>query len=461
MATHPVHNNADVGRKRIVFVGASFLFVHKVLRDMLIVGGFGQVHLVVHDIDEVPLTIVADLLEKIARQSHSHVTVSRTRDREEALRGADAVLLAITVGGQESDQRCFEVCAGYGIRVGIGDTMGPMALARNLRSIPVALGLIKDMERLCPGAILLNFTNPMSALTGAMARASHIPVFGLCHSADELQGYFGRVFKVPAEDVAMELGGVNHQSFVSRLLVQGVDRTGDLLSAVRESGAKLEDRLVGVTEEDTRLQQDLFRILGVWPSTGAEHLAEFYRYFLTERRMDVLGLKSHYQVEPGRAPLGRRPCPEIIRRWTYQEPVGDLDLLTTEHAHEILYAHFTGTPYTRVLNVLNRGGLIEGLPADACVEARVTYDGKSLRGPRVTLPPAVHSLLTTWTTIHELSIQAAVRCDRDAARQALFLDPHVRDLYEIAPLLEDLLKATRPWLPPGWFADRTSIPAES
>ena len=156
-------------------------------------------------------------------------------------------------------------------------------------------------------------------------------------------------------------------------------------------------------------------------------------------------------MQPGRARFGRKDCPDIIRRWAYDEPVGDLDLLTTEHAHEILYAYFTGQPYTRVLNVLNRGQLIRGLPEDACVEALVTLDGKTVKGPSITLPPAVHALVTTWTTIHTLSIEAALRCDRDAARQALFLDPHVGDLYDIAPLLEDLLDATQDWLPTGWF----------
>ena len=443
---------ADVGRKRIVFVGASYLFVHKVLRDMLIVGGFNKVHLVVHDIDEVPMNIVADLLEKIARQRQSQVTVSRTLNREEALKGADAVLLAITVGGRESDQRTFEVCANYGIPVGVGDTLGPPALARNLRAIPVVVQLVRDMERLCPQAILLNFTNPMSALTGAMARASHIPCFGLCHSADELYNFFGRVFDVPPQSIALDVGGVNHQSFVCGLRVNGVDRTKDILAEVRRSGAKVEDKLLAVTEEGTELQQDVYRILGAWPSCGADHLAEFYRFFFTERRAEQLHLASHLRrVQPGRERLGRKECPEIIRRWTYDEPAGDLDLQTTEHAHEILYAYFTGTPYTRVLNVLNRGSLIRGLPEDACVEALVTLDGKTVTGPGLTLPPAVHALVTSWSTIHELSIRAALHCDRDAARQALFLDPHVRDLYDIAPLLEDLLAATREWLPDGWF----------
>jgi alpha-galactosidase len=445
-------NTEDVGRRRIVFVGASYLFVHKVLRDMLIVGGFDNVHLVVHDIDAVPLTIVADLLEKIARQRGSRVTVSRTLDREEALRGADAVLLAITVGGQESDQRTFEVCANYGIPVCVGDTLGPTALARNLRTVPVVVGLVRDMERLCPNAVLLNFTNPMSVLTGAMARTSHIPVFGLCHSADELFSFFGRVFGVPPSEIALDVGGVNHQSFVCGLRVKGVDRMRDMPAEVRRSGAKVEDKLLATTEEDTRLQQDVCAILGVWPSCGADHLAEFYRYFLTERRIEQLHLtKRRRRVLPGRAPFGRKECPDIIRRWTYEEPAGDLDLLTSEHAHEILYAYFTGTPYTRVLNVLNRGPFLAGIPADACVEALVTLDGRTIRGPAVTLPPAAHALVANWTAIHELSIRAALGCDRDAARQALFLDPHVRDCYDIAPLLDDLLAATRPWLPEEWF----------
>ena len=348
---------------------------------------------------------------------------------------------------------CIRDSANYRIPVGVGDTMGPPALARNLRTIPVVIGLVRDMERFCPNAILLNFTNPMSALTGAMARATHIPCFGLCHSADELYNFFGRVFNVAPAEIALDVGGVNHQSFVSGLRVKGVDRTRDILSEVQRSGAKLEDRLVEVTEEDTTLQQDLYKILGVWPSCGADHLAEFYRFFYTERRVEQLHLTSRLRrLTPGRAKFGRKECPEIIRRWTYDEPAGDLDLQTTEHAHEILYAYFTGEPFTRVLNILNRGQLIRGLPEDACVEALVTLDGKTITGPSVTLPPAAHALVNDWSTIHHLSIQAALNCDRDAARQALFLDPHVRDCYDIAPLLEDLLTATRDWLPAGWFA---------
>ena len=209
-------NEGTVGRKRIVFVGASYLFVHKVLRDMLLVGGFEECELVVHDIDPAPLKTVGDLLEKIARQKKTKVKVLRTMDRKEALKGADAVILSINTGGNEADFRAVEVCAKYGIPVGVGDTLGPPALARNLRGLPVVVGIARDMEKLCPKAALLNFTNPMSCVTGVVGRMTGIACWGLCHSADSLYGYFAEVFGVKKRDVRLVQGGVNHQSCLRR-----------------------------------------------------------------------------------------------------------------------------------------------------------------------------------------------------------------------------------------------------
>ena len=129
----------------------------------------------------------------------------------------------------------------------------------------------------------------------------------------------------------------------------------------------------------------------------------------------------------------------------------DLDLLTTEHAHELLWSFFTGEPHTRYVNMLNTGQFIKGLPEHACVEAQVTACGKTLSGKSISLPPAIHSLVERWCTIHDLSISAALACDRDAARQALFLDPHVKEIFDIEPLLEDLLLANKKWLSDKWF----------
>ena len=161
------------------------------------------------------------------------------------------------------------------------------------------------------------------------------------------------------------------------------------------------------------------------------------------------------RVIPGRKPFGRKQCPQIIHEWAYgPEAVGDLHLLTTEHAHELLWAYFTGKPFSRVLNVLNTGEYIKRLPRTACVEALVTVAGKKVTGKQIELPVAVHNLVENWTAIHELSIQAALNCDRDAARQALFIDPHVKDMFDIPDMLEDFLTTLRPWLPEKWFEQK-------
>jgi len=451
-------NKGSVGKKRIVFIGASYGFAHRVFRDLILVGGFNDAQVVVHDIDEVPLKLVADLIERIARQQKTNVRVFRTLDRKEALARADAVILSITTGGRESDFRSFEVCDKYGIPVGIGDTMGPAALARNLREIPVAMGIVRDMARICPRAVLLNFTNPMSCITGAMARAYPGPVWGLCHSADGLAEYFAGIFKVKKSRVDMQIAGVNHQSFVTRLRIAGKDCTAEILKRSAGKGA-IEDRLLS-TSESVDLQRDLYRLLGLWPSCGGSHLAEFYRFFFTPRRLVSLGLDSHLRrVIPGRKPFGRTPCPEIIQQWAYgPQKVGDLHRLTEEHAHELLWSYFTGQPFTRALNVLNTRDYIRNLPRNACVEITATVAGRKVTSEPVTLPPAIHATVLNWTTIHDLSIAAALNHDRDAARQALFLDPHVGDMYDIAPLLEDMLAALKEWLPGTWFAKRAVAP---
>ena len=143
-------NKGSVGKQRIVFIGASYKFVHKVLRDMLLVGGFDDCELVLLDIAPEPLRVVGDLLEKMIAQAGSRMTVIRTMDRKAALKGASVALLSITVGGVEADVRSWEICAKYGVMVSVGDTLGPAALARNLRTLPVVLGIARDMEKLLP-----------------------------------------------------------------------------------------------------------------------------------------------------------------------------------------------------------------------------------------------------------------------------------------------------------------------
>jgi alpha-galactosidase len=438
-------NKGSVGRERIVFIGASYKFIHKVLRDMLLVGGFDDCEIVLLDISPEPLKIVGDLLEKMIAQAGSQMTVTRTMDRKKALSGAAVALLSITVGGVEADVRSWEICHKYGIMVSVGDTLGPAALARNIRTLPVVLDIARDMEKYCPKALLLNFTNPMSCVTGIINRETSIRCMGLCHSAADLEIYFAKLYNEDPKKIEVSVGGVNHQSFVTSIKLRGKERIGTLLADVAKSQATLKDSLFGTSEEIT-LQKDLYRILGAWPSCGGTHAAEFYKHFLTKRRAKELDLDVRKIVRNRKPEPKQKAAPGILLKWAYGPgPVEDMDFMTTEHAHELMWAVLKGKPYTRVVNILN-DGFIAGLPKNACVEVNVTVTKTGYKGKEMTMPTACLSLLQQWTAIHELSY-AAARGDWQAARQALFLDPLMPDMYDIEPMLDDFADRLGKWMP--------------
>ncbi len=439
-------NKGSVGRKRIVFVGASYKFCHKVVRDLLLVGGFDECEIVLLDLYKRPLKVVGDLIEKMIAQAGSSMTVSRTVQREEALEGADIVLLSITVGGVEADMRAAEVCHRYGIPVAVGDTLGPAALARNLRTLPVVLEIARDIERICPEAVLINFTNPLSTVTGIVLRETSVRAYGLCHSVEDLATYFARIYGCSSRDIEMASGGVNHMSFITSMKVRGREKIADLYDDTSSSGIGVVDSLLGRVET-AEVQRELYSVLGAWPSTGGEHAAEFFPEFLEKKRRDELGLHVK-KIRKNRKPFKvTKEPPEAILKWAYGDgPVEDMQMLTTEFAHELIWAVIKGDENRRVVNILNKGA-IKGLPDDACVELWATITKKDERREKISLPAACTALLQTWTTIHELSYRAAIEGDRRAARQALTLDPHVRSIRQIDGLLDDFCKRLGRWMP--------------
>lgn len=441
-------NTGSLGDRRIVFIGASYKFCHKVVRDMLLVGGFDDCTLVLLDLYRRPLAVVGDLIEKMIVQAGSSMRVVRTTDRAEALFGADVCLLSITVGGVEADMRAAEVCAKYSIPVAVGDTLGPAAFARNLRTLPVVLEIARDMERLCPQAVLINFTNPLSCVTGVVLRETSIRAYGLCHSVEDLATYFGRVYGSAGRDIEMTSGGVNHMSFLTSLKVGGREKLHRLYDDTGGSTAGITDSLLGRVESP-EAQRRIYKVLGVWPSTGGEHAAEFFPEFLKPARRKELSLhvkkvrKNRKPVKPTKEP------PAALLEWAYGDgPVEDMNLLTTEFAHELMWAVLEGegSPNRRVVNVLNKGA-IKGIADDACVEIWATITRRGERREKITLPPACTALLKTWTTIHELTYAAALEGDYDAARAALCLDPHVGDLNDVDAILADIVKRLGRWMP--------------
>src|SRR3954471_4320569 len=218
---------------RIVLVGAgSVEFTRNLLGDILSAPALRGSQIALHDIDPERLATAERMARWTAGALRADPVISAHLDRREALESADFVINTIQVGGARATQADFDVPARFGLRYTIADTVGVGGVFRGLRTIPVVLGIARDMEAVCPDALLLNYTNPLAILVRAVSEATAIRVVGLCHSVfwtiDRLAGYLG----IPRDEVDASSAGLNHHAFVLRLEHRGRDLYPDLRAFV-------------------------------------------------------------------------------------------------------------------------------------------------------------------------------------------------------------------------------------
>lgn len=165
--------------RKIAFIGAgSFGFTRSLVRDILSFPAFHDCHLALMDIDDERLAAIEKAVQKIVAKGKYGAKITATKNRAEALEGADGVVCTILQGGVDVWQYDILIPKKYGVDINVGDTRGPAGIFRALRTIPVMLDIVKDMEKYCPNAILLNYTNPMAMLCRAMQSQSKIQISG-------------------------------------------------------------------------------------------------------------------------------------------------------------------------------------------------------------------------------------------------------------------------------------------
>jgi len=199
---------------RIVFIGAgSFGFTRGLVKDVLTFPILKDSTLVLMDIDKERLDFARKAVQRIVDAGKYPAKVVTTMDRKQALKGADAVICTILAGGIDIWRHDIEIPKKYGVNINIGDTRGPSGIFRAARTIPVMLDICHDMERLCPNAILLNYTNPMAMLCRAMQANTSIKVTGLCHSVQGTAEMLAKWIKTPMDRILYLCAGINHQAW--------------------------------------------------------------------------------------------------------------------------------------------------------------------------------------------------------------------------------------------------------
>jgi len=440
---------------KIAFMGAgSTVFAKNVLGDCLLTDSLRDSHIALYDIDPARLEdskLMLDTLNANVNEGRATITAHLgVEARREALRGANYVINAIQVGGYEpSTVIDFEVPKRYGLRQTIGDTLGIGGIFRALRTIPVMLDFARDIEEVCPDAWMLNYTNPMAMVTGALLLGSGVRTVGLCHSvqgcAEGLLRHVGLWDQV--KKLQWKIAGINHQGWLLEITDGGVDLYPEIKR--RAAAMNAEARKKGAKKHWDMVRFELMLKIGYYVTESSEHTAEYMPYWIKSTHPEL--------IEEFNIPLDEYPrrCIAQIEGWKKQrDGLVANRALTHKKSHEygsyILNAMETDVPIRVGGNVLNHG-LITNLPRRACVEVACMVDRNGVQGTYVgDLPEVCAALNRTNINVQLLTIEAALTRRRDAIYHAAYLDPHTSSeltLDQIKALCDDLIAAHGPMLP--------------
>jgi alpha-galactosidase len=423
---------------KIAFVGAgSVVFTRNLLGDILSIPELAESEISLHDIDSERLGTADVLAGRIAETLAANPTVTTSLDRREALEGADYVINSVQVGGHAATVRDHEIPARHGVRQTIGDTIGIGGIIRTLRTAPVMLGIGNDMHEVCPGAWLLNYTNPMAMICQLVYQGTpQTNIVGLCHSVQGTMEMIAGLCGVPVEEVTYFGAGINHQTFLYRL-----EHGGESLYP------KLDEALEANPDLLRRVRVDMYRRLGYFPTESSEHSAEYSPWYM-RHDSEIERLRIPVADYVGRSAAGVDEYASVKQELAAAEPFAVER--SWEYASQIIHSMETGEPCVIYGNVRN-SGLITNLPDGICVEVPCLVDRTGVNPTHVgEVAPQCAALNRTFSNVCDLTVRAVLEGRLDHVRHAAMLDPNTAaslTLDQIDALVDELLDAYRDLLP--------------
>ncbi len=429
---------------KITFMGAgSTVFARNVIGDCMCTPCLRDSVIALYDIDEERLEdsyIILSAINKNINENRCKIEkYCGVENRKEALRGATFVVNAIQVGLYDPCTIIdFEVPKKYGLRQTIADTLGIGGIMRGLRTIPVLQDFANDMEEVCPDAWFLNYTNPMAILSGYMQRYTKVKTIGLCHSVQSCtKDLFNKLGMEDKLEGRKELiAGINHMGW----LLEVQDKDGnDLYPEIRRRAAE---------KNATQKHEDMVRFeyiknFGYYCTESSEHNAEYNCFYIKDKYPELI---ERYNIPLDEYP---RRCVNQIAGWKAEKDrILDNGQITHERSGEyasyIMEALVTGNTYKIGGNVLNTG-LIDNLPADACVEVPCLIDGNGIHPCHVgKLPVQLAAMNMTNINAQLLTINAAVTKKREDIYMAAMLEPHTAaelSIDDIKAMVDELIEA--------------------
>jgi len=434
---------------KITFIGAGSLgFTSELVRDILTFPLLEDATISLMDINAERLAWAKKGVEKLIAAGNRPAKVEASTNRAEALKDADVVLTTILAGSTEVWRHDIEIPKKYGVDINVGDTRGPSGIFRFLRTINPMMDIVRDMEKYCPNAVLLNYTNPMAMLCAAIQRQTFIPVTGLCHSVQGTAMMLAAWIGAPIHEIDYLCAGINHQAWYLEFKWNGKDAYPLIHKAITENPQ---------IYNHEQVRNEMYLALGKFVTESSGHNSEYNPWF--RKRPDLIEkyCKDGTGWNPGEYAYILKEYQHNEATWQEQVKQRLAETLTEddlqrqhEYAAYIINALKGGEPFKFNGNVQNTN-LITNLPQGACVEVPVLVDRAGFHPFYVGALPAETALLTQLSSgIEEMAITASIQGDPTMIYRAICHDPltsAVLSLAEIKQMTNELFSQHKEYLP--------------
>ncbi|MFX1427082.1 MAG: hypothetical protein ACFFBE_11565 [Promethearchaeota archaeon] len=435
--------------KKIVLVGAgSTSFGTATMNDIFLSDVLEGSTVVLHDIDKEKLEMIYELLEVENERLKNKINLERTTNRSLAFKDANFIINSIEVGDRYKLWRQdYEIPRKYGSRQILGECGGPGGTFHAWRIIPPIIDIVKDVEKICPGAFFINFSNPLSRVCLAIKRSvKNLKFIGLCHQIAFLVHHLPRMFNKPINSLRMKIGGLNHFAFLLGLVDMSTGK--DLMPKFNKEALNYfrehENRF-----EFSSLTFEFFKRFSYFPFVGDNHLGEFLQigYEFTETqdmidwidRMDRIGKAIYERFEYNY---------KRFKRDRYNRRTILFGRRSGERAIPIIESIITDrNSYEFAVNIAN-DNLIENLPQDLILECSALINKQGVNGIRIgNMPKNIAAVLRIEASVQDLCVDAVLSKSKELAIASLAIDPNVGTFEMAERIFKEMNELQKDYLP--------------
>jgi len=451
-------------RIKIVIIGAGGKeFTRGIIHDLLLdkeLNGTVEIDVVLVDIDNQKLDLIYNYALRCIEYTQATVNFSKTTDRQEALVGADFVMTSIAIKRMELWEQDFRIALSFGIKHVFGENGGPAALFHALRNFKIIMPICRDIEKICPDALLLNFTNPESRILTAILSLTKLKAIGLCHGFYNLRHLVTKVLDRPEEELDIRSAGMNHFYTAYKIYDRQVKQ--DILELFMRKLAEQPEQLSPLTRY-------FFEKFGVIGMVSDDHVGEYIGY-----AHEFMHLRWMFGLENRKAISSEQP---VTLEDTYMAWGNGMDIKTfiNSDRYNLVNRYLTGDKpldddfvkssgelavpiigdivldrksCRPAVNILNTEGYIDNLARDGCIEVPATVDKDGVHPEYIgSLPEGFAAHIRLQHSIQKLLVQAFAEKSRKLLLQALLLDPVVDSAVKAEKYLDYMLNIQMEYLP--------------